>query len=186
MNASHPLNPDADSNEPRDPGDCVVFRIADYGCPRDADAVIRGLDAYARDPMGGGAGLSEYTKANLAGELARLPHAFTLLMERSGELLGLANCFEGFSTFACRKLVNLHDVVILEPWRGRGLSRLLLQAVADEACRRGCCKLTLEVLEGNAGARRAYERFGFKSYELLPTTGRALFLECPLPAPDLL
>ena len=42
---------------------------------------------------------------------------------------------------------------------------------------RGCCKLTLEVLEGNAVARSAYEKFGFTGYELDPAMGKAHFWE---------
>jgi len=41
----------------------------------------------------------------------------------------------------------------------------------------GCCKITLEVLEGNHVARAAYSAFGFKGYELDPKMGKALFLE---------
>ena len=40
--------------------------------------------------------------------------------------------------------------------------------------RGGCCKLTLEVLDGNAPAKAAYEKFGFASYELDPAVGGAL------------
>jgi ribosomal protein S18 acetylase RimI-like enzyme len=53
----------------------------------------------------------------------------------------------------------------------------LMAAVETEARRRGCCKLTLEVLEHNQHARKLYDAVGFASYQLDPTTGRALFLE---------
>ena len=36
-----------------------------------------------------------------------------------GVAVGLVNCIEGFSTFACRPLVNVHDVVVRESHRGR-------------------------------------------------------------------
>ena len=49
-----------------------------------------------------------------------------------------------------------------------------LEAMARQ---RGCCKLTLEVLEGNHGARRAYLDFGFEGYQLDPAMGQALFFE---------
>jgi ribosomal protein S18 acetylase RimI-like enzyme len=41
----------------------------------------------------------------------------------------------------------------------------------------GCCKVTLEVLSGNAQAQRAYQRFGFEQYSLSPETGQALFMQ---------
>jgi ribosomal protein S18 acetylase RimI-like enzyme len=45
------------------------------------------------------------------------------------------------------------------------------------ACERGACKLTLEVLSGNAGARKLYTRLGFDDYQLDPATGVAQFMQ---------
>jgi ribosomal protein S18 acetylase RimI-like enzyme len=41
---------------------------------------------------------------------------------------------------------------------------------------RGACKLTLEVLDGNAAARALYQRLGFTAYQLDPAMGQAQFL----------
>ena len=89
---------------------------------------------------------------------------------------GLIVCFEGFSTFACKPLLNIHDVIVASPYRGRGISKLMLQKVEDIAFDLGYCKLTLEVLEGNHVAQSAYKAFGFGGYELNPKMGKALFL----------
>jgi ribosomal protein S18 acetylase RimI-like enzyme len=45
----------------------------------------------------------------------------------------------------------------------------LVEAIAVE---RGCCKLTLEVLEGNHPARALYRTLGFAGYALDPATGQ--------------
>ena len=92
-----------------------------------------------------------------------------------GEPAGLVNCFEGFSTFACRPLVNVHDVVVKEPFRGLGLSQKMLQKVEEIARQRGCCKITLEVLEGNPVAQASYRKFGFDDSIFDPAHGRMLF-----------
>jgi ribosomal protein S18 acetylase RimI-like enzyme len=42
---------------------------------------------------------------------------------------------------------------------------------------RGACKLTLEVLSGNAPAMRLYRRIGFAGYQLDPAMGSAQFLQ---------
>ncbi|MGC9185965.1 MAG: GNAT family N-acetyltransferase, partial [Thiomonas sp.] len=89
--------------------------------------------------------------------------------------VALINCFEGFSTFMARPLVNVHDVYVEPAWRGQGLSRQLLQRVEEVACARGCGKLTLEVLDGNTAAIASYRRFGFETYALDPAFGRAQF-----------
>ena len=93
----------------------------------------------------------------------------------AGEPVGLVNCFEGFSTFACRPLVNVHDVVVIAAVRGQGISQKMLAKVEEIARQRGCCKITLEVLEGNEAAKGAYRKLGFSDYQLDPQMGRALF-----------
>ena len=39
----------------------------------------------------------------------------------------------------------------------------------------GCCKLTLEVLEGNKTAQAAYVANGFVGYQLVSEMGQAMF-----------
>ena len=46
----------------------LTIALADYRDPRDAGDVVALLDAYARDPMGGGEPLAEAVKARLAGD----------------------------------------------------------------------------------------------------------------------
>lgn len=88
---------------------------------------------------------------------------------------GLALCIEGFSSFDCKPLLNIHDLVVAPAYRGRGLSKRLLGKVEETATELGCSKLTLEVLEGNRVAQSAYRAFGFDGYELRPETGKAMF-----------
>ena len=148
---------------------------ADYRDATQAREIAQLLNAYASDPMGGGLPLAQEVLANLAVELAKLPHAFSVIAYADSRPAGLANCFEMFSTFLCRPLINIHDMVVLPEFRGNGISRKLLEMVEAIAIQKGCCKLTLEVLSGNAAARSAYQKFGFSSYELDPAHGQALF-----------
>ncbi len=151
--------------------------IADYLDPDHATALGSLLDSYAADPMGGGAPLDEFIKKNLATELSKIPHAFSILCFVDGDPAGLANCFEAFSTFKCKPLINIHDLAVTPNYRGQGLSQKMLARIEDIARQRGCCKITLEVLAGNTLARSAYERFGFTDYQLDPTMGSAIFWE---------
>lgn len=152
--------------------------LVDYLDPQQADALVRLLDAYACDPAGGGQALDAEAKRQLPAALAARPQAFSVLAyDAQDEPVGLINCFEGFSTFACRPLVNVHDVVVLAHARGQGVAQQMLAAVEEEARRRGACKLTLEVLSGNAPALNAYRRAGFDGYELDPAYGKAIFLQ---------
>ena len=156
--------------------------LADYGNPVHAQAVVDVLDAYARDPAGGGKGLTETVKQGLVAGMARRPDAFSVLAwdasaAGSPRAIGLINCFEGFSTFAARPLVNVHDVAVLQAYRGQGVAQSMLALVEQEARRRGACKLTLEVLEGNRPAMRLYQREGFAPYALDPAWGTAVMMQ---------
>ena len=150
---------------------------ADLENPRHCDAILDLLRHYAMDPMGGGEPLSDYAQKNLIAELRKRSDVFVLLAFEGGQAVGLINCFEGFSTFQARPLMNIHDVVVHEEFRGRGLAALMLEQVEKLARGRHCCKLTLEVLQGNRSARSAYRKAGFAPYRLDPKMGEALFWE---------
>lgn len=148
---------------------------ADYRNGEHAQALIALLDTYARDPMGGGQPLGGVVRDNLVSELAARPQAFSVLAFADGTAVGLANCFEGFSTFACRPLINIHDLVVLPAYRGQGVAHAILGHVETLARARGCCKLTLEVLQGNQAAQGLYRKAGYAGYQLDAEHGNALF-----------
>lgn len=153
----------------------ISIKQVDYDNEVEADELIFLLDEYAKDPMGGAEPLAEQTKQKLAGELAKLSYAFSYIAYVDGNPAGLINCFEGFSTFACAPVINVHDIVVLSQYRGLGLCSKLLESVEKNALKKGACKLTLEVLEGNKVAQIAYVKAGFEGYELDPEMGKAMF-----------
>ena len=149
--------------------------MADYKNTKHGSDIGYLLDCYSRDPMGGGVPLSENIKDNLAKALSNIPHAFTIICYVDSKPAGLVNCFEAFSSFQCKPLVNIHDVIVLSDFRGLGISQLMMGKVEEIARSKGCCKITLEVLEGNEIAQNSYKKFGFSGYELDPVMGKALF-----------
>lgn len=157
----------------------AMFEIvrARYDEPIHAAALVELLDAYARDPAGGGEALSEFARTSLIAELATRPFIFSVLAFEGGAAVGLINAIEGFSTFACRPLVNIHDVVVLPGHRRRGVAAQMFAEVEAIARERGACKLTLEVLSGNRSARTLYEKLGFDDYRLDPAMGHAQFMQ---------
>ena len=161
------------------PGEAAQIRVirADYANPVHADALVMLLNAYAEDPMGGGKSLGKFARENLIAALAARTQAFSVLAFAGDMPAGLVNCLEGFSTFACRPLINVHDVAVLPQFRGLGIARKMLALVEVIARERGACKLTLEVLQGNAGAIHLYETLGFAAYQLDPSMGQARFLQ---------
>lgn len=150
---------------------------ADLLIPEHANALVDLLDCYARDPMGRGAGLTAYVRENIADALRERQGCFVILAYKKEKPVGLLISFEGFSTFACKPLLNIHDIVVVPESRGEGISTRLLKEAERIALERGCCKITLEVLEGNTSALISYSKFGFVNYQLDPKHGRAVFLE---------
>jgi len=157
----------------------VVVRVADLGDPADGAGIVTVLDSYASDLVGGGEPLSDDVRATLIEKLAAQPNALVLVACDAGRCIGIAICFFGFSTFAARPLLNIHDLAVLPTYRGQGIGRALLVAAEQQARERGCCKLTLEVLETNARARGLYRSVGFDDLTF-GDSGPARFLTKPL------
>ena len=154
----------------------AVCRV-DYTNAVHGAALVALLNAYAQDPMGGAHALSDFAKANLVAALAARTQAYSVLAFDGEKPVGLVNCIEGFSTFACKPLVNVHDVAVLTSHRGQRVAEKMLGLAETIARERGACKLTLEVLQGNVGADRLYRRVGFSNYELDPAMGQAQFMQ---------
>jgi ribosomal protein S18 acetylase RimI-like enzyme len=155
----------------------IRVRQADYANAQDALAIVLLLDAYASDPAGGGEGLSDFAKTHLVPALAARPQAYSVLAFEGDVPVGLVNCIEGFSTFKCRPLVNVHDVAVLASHRGQRIAERMLAEAERIARGRGACKLTLEVLSGNTPAVKLYQRIGFEGYQLDPAMGTASFMQ---------
>lgn len=153
----------------------IEIVVADYSDEFHASAIVNLMNSYAMDKMGGGEALPEAVKQNLIAEIAKIPKAFTVLSLVDGKPAGLINCFMGFSTFKAKPLINIHDIIVVSDYRGLQLSQLMLDKVEGVARERGCCKLTLEVLQGNEVAQNAYVKFGFANYVLAPEMGSAMF-----------
>lgn len=137
------------------------IRPADLDRSDDTQAIVTVLNAYAEDTMGAGEPLSQEVQDRLVPALRRVPDHLVLLACDGEAAVGLAICFQGFSTFRARPLLNIHDLAVVSSHRGRGIATALLAAIEAEARRRDCCKLTLEVREDNPRAEALYRALGF-------------------------
>lgn len=159
----------------------LVVTAVDLNDPLHAEAFLDLLEHYARDPMGGGDGLSDYAKVHLVGTLKEVPGYHGALAWLDGQAVGLIDCFAGFSTFAAKPLLNVHDLIVLAAHRGCGIGQALLAWAEVRARELGCCKLTLEVLSSNTRAMASYRQAGFAPYVLDPAAGHALLMQKHLP-----
>lgn len=79
---------------------------------------------------------------------------------------GFAVCFESFSTYQSKRVLNIHDFLICAQYRGQGLAPILLEGIECFCNENDFCKMTLEVKESNNKAQKLYQRFGFKDTKL--------------------
>ncbi len=79
---------------------------------------------------------------------------------------GFATCFESFSTYKSKVVVNIHDLMISGTFRGQKLGPFLLQGLIEDCQSRDVLKVTLEVKKGNTAARNLYSSFGFEDTEV--------------------
>lgn len=123
--------------------------------------IINLMNEYMMDQMGISKPMPDRIKENLIPQLSDHPAAFTLLAKQDEQYVGLVNCFLGLSTFQARKLINIHDLIVLPAYRDKGIGRLLLRAVEKEAKKLNCCKITLEVRNDNYKAQHLYQSEGY-------------------------
>jgi ribosomal protein S18 acetylase RimI-like enzyme len=153
---------------------------ADLKLSEHQKAVLAMVDAYSRDSMGEAKPLDPDVRARLIPGLQKHPTTLVFLAFAGDQAVGAAVCFIGFSTFAAKPLINIHDFVVLSALRGKGVGRRLLEAIEGKAQELGCCKLTLEVMHNNHRALRMYEAAGFVRYALQKDAGSAIFMSKPL------
>ena len=88
------------------------------------------------------------------------PAAEAALAEVASQPVGFALWFSTFSTFRGQPGLYLEDLFVRPDFRGRGIGKALLAAVARLAVERGCGWLAWSVLDWNAPAIGFYHALG--------------------------
>ncbi|MCL4864467.1 MAG: GNAT family N-acetyltransferase [Gemmatimonadales bacterium] len=136
-------------------------------------AFIRGLAEYERLPDQVVA-----TEARLRATLfGPTPAAEVLLAYLGAEPAGFALFFQNYSTFLARPGIYLEDLFVLPEYRGRGIGKVLLRALARLAVERDCGRLEWSVLDWNADAIGFYRKLGavaMDDWTVFRLTGNAL------------
>lgn len=153
----------------------LVFKKVNYDKQHEVADLIALLQMYAKDPMGGNEAIDDNVIAELPNALKQRSFMHSFLVYEEDTPIAFSNCIESFSTFSAKGVMNIHDFAVLPACRGKNVSQFLLKGIQDFAVVIGCTKLTLEVLEGNTSAIRAYQKSGFSAYQLNPEMGNAMF-----------
>jgi GNAT superfamily N-acetyltransferase len=88
------------------------------------------------------------------------PAAEVLIGEVDGEPAGFALFFHNFSTFLGKRGLYLEDLFVRPAFRGAGLGKRLMAALARIAVERDCGRFEWSVLDWNAPAIGFYRRIG--------------------------
>lgn len=83
------------------------------------------------------------------------------LAEEEGALAGFAKLGPDELPGAEPGSLELYQLYVLEPWKGRGIATALMDWAIGQARARGARELRLTVYINNHRARRFYERYGF-------------------------
>lgn len=140
----------------------LSFEFCDWNNPTHTTAFLDLLNHYMLDPMGNHAPLSKEEQIKLVKGLKDHPTAEVFLMKNGDAYAAMATVFTNFSTFNIKPFLYIHDVVVLDTFRGQGFGKLLIQHLTAVVKERGYCKLSLEVREDNPGAKKAYRQLGFE------------------------
>lgn len=81
--------------------------------------------------------------------------------EADGVIVGMAVCYERYSTWKGRRLY-LEDIIVTERARGQRIGEKLFRQCAAYAVEQGHSGMLWQVLDWNVDAIRFYDRFGAK------------------------
>jgi ribosomal protein S18 acetylase RimI-like enzyme len=92
------------------------------------------------------------------------PDAAILVAEAHGDVIGYAYAaVQGYDYTSLRGPAGvLHDLIVEPEHRGRGVGRLLLNAVLTHLTTRGAPRVVLLAAEGNQAAQRLFASMGFR------------------------
>lgn len=95
------------------------------------------------------------------------PGGCLLVAEAEGRVVGMCSGQLLVSTAEGGPALLVEDVVVFEQWRGRGVGRLLMEALGQWAGKRKVSRLQLLADRNNAPALGFYRRLGWKNTELI-------------------
>ncbi|WP_444904949.1 GNAT family N-acetyltransferase [Microbulbifer sp. CnH-101-E] len=77
-------------------------------------------------------------------------------------VMGFVNLYPSFSSLALTRLWILNDLGVSSRYRGRGVSKKLIQAAIDFAKETQAIRIELKTEKRNNRARQLYQSFGFE------------------------
>jgi GNAT superfamily N-acetyltransferase len=134
----------------------AILRFAAPGDETGILACIQALADYEREPDAVENTVELLTETLFGAE----PRAFAHVVEREGEIVGIALWFLTYSTWTGRHGIWLEDLYVDGAQRGRGYGKALISALAALCVERDYSRLEWTVLDWNEPAIGFYRSIG--------------------------
>jgi GNAT superfamily N-acetyltransferase len=128
-------------------------------------ALVRELAAFVKHEHQAKATADDFRR-HLFGDK---PVARAALAEVNGQAVGFALWFSTFSTFRGQPGLYVEDLFVRPEYRGRGIGKALLAAVAAQALENACGRVEWSVLKWNSGALGFYRSLGAQVLDEMTT-----------------
>lgn len=112
------------------------------------------------------AALSVEVAPDLVSQLFQLPYFHGFIAMVGNMSAGFAVCFESYSTYRAKKVLNIHDFMVAKSFRGTGVGKELLQGIEAYARSNDYLKITLEVDDDNIAAKKLYQACQFEDHQV--------------------
>ena len=100
------------------------------------------------------------TEEALYDHIFNLGHVHALVVEIESEIVGFALYFYTYSTFVGKRGLYLEDIFIEEPYRGKGIAKMLFKALTDIALNEKLERFEWTCLDWNTKALDMYKNMG--------------------------
>jgi GNAT superfamily N-acetyltransferase len=105
------------------------------------------------------------------------PQAWVKIAEYEGKAAGFCLYFFNYSTFLAKRGIYLEDLFVLPEYRGKGIGKALLSALAKEGVDKNCGRVEWSVLDWNKPAIDFYHSINaqpMQGWTIFRLTGDAL------------
>ncbi|EGR1753121.1 GNAT family N-acetyltransferase [Vibrio parahaemolyticus] len=112
-------------------------------------------------------GFSVELDLSVIAQLFTLPYFHGFISFVDNKPAGFVVCFESFSTYRAQRVMNIHDFMVSDSFRGKGVGKVQLNSI-EQYCRdNDYLKITLEVGDDNVAAKKLYSSLDYKDYRVV-------------------
>ncbi|EHH2514726.1 GNAT family N-acetyltransferase [Vibrio parahaemolyticus] len=112
-------------------------------------------------------GFSVELDPSVIARLFALPYFYGFISFVDNKPAGFAVCFESFSTYRAQRVMNIHDFMVSDNFRSKGVGRAQLNGIEQYCHDNDYVKITLEVGDDNVAAKKLYSSLGYEDYRVV-------------------